>query len=139
MGGLTPTTPSLGGTEHFVRDIDALDPNGEASSSIVCPSIPTVAPVVGLPFRSSQMNGGSLCSSLSVAMSNSTTVSLPVQTKQRLDRLHGVLHITDGIPRWQTIERAIQALADDEGVDLEPDAVDDETNSGRRVERGRGR
>jgi len=40
------------------------------------------------------------------------------------------------VPRWQTIERALQSLADDEGVDLDPDEVDDdETDSRRRVRR----
>ena len=69
-------------------------------------------------------------------MSETTTVALPTQTKQRLDRLHGDLHLTEGVPRWQTIERALQSLADDEGVDLDPDEVgDDETDSRRRVRR----
>jgi len=66
-------------------------------------------------------------------------VALPRQTKTQLDRLHGDLYITDGVPRWQTIERALQSLADDEGVDLDPnddDTVDDdETDSRRRVRR----
>jgi predicted DNA-binding protein len=71
-------------------------------------------------------------------MAESTTVALPTQTKQRLDRLHGDLHITKGVPRWQTIERALQSLADQEDLDLEPDdSVDDD--NGRRVKRGRGR
>jgi len=64
-------------------------------------------------------------------------VALPRQTKTQLDRLHGDLYITDGVPRWQTIERALQSLADDEGVDLDPDEVDDDETDSRRRVRGR--
>lgn len=71
-------------------------------------------------------------------MVDSTTVTLPVETKARLDRLHGDLHITKGVPRWQTIERALQSLADDEGVDLDPDTVDDDNND-RQIRGGRSR
>lgn len=72
-------------------------------------------------------------------MTKTTTVALPEQTKQRLDKLHLDLHITEGVPRWQTIEQALELLANDEGVDLDPnddDSVDNETGSKRRV-RGR--
>ena len=65
-------------------------------------------------------------------MSGSTTVTLPVETKARLDRAHGDLHLTEGIPRWRTIEQALQALADDNDLDLEPDDNDD---GRRRVRR----
>lgn len=68
-------------------------------------------------------------------MSDSTTVALPEQTKQRLDRIHSDLHLTDGVPRWQTIEQALESLADEEGVDLDADEVDDENDSLRRVRR----
>jgi len=70
-------------------------------------------------------------------MVESTTVALPNQTKARLDRLHRDLHITEGVPRWQTIESALQSLANDEELDLEPDdSVDDD--GGRQIRGGRG-
>lgn len=72
-------------------------------------------------------------------MSESTTVTLPVETKARLDRAHGDLHLTEGIPRWRTIEQALQALADDNDLDLEPDDSVDDDNDGRRRVRSGGR
>ena len=64
---------------------------------------------------------------------STTTVALPDQTKARLDRAHHDLHLTDGVPRWQTVERALRSLANDEGLDLEPTESDDDDNDdGRR-------
>lgn len=68
-------------------------------------------------------------------MGDSTTVALPVETKRRLDRAHNDLHLTDGVPRWQTVERALQSLANDEDIALEPVSGDENDGGRRRVRR----
>lgn len=52
-----------------------------------------------------------------VAM-NSTTVTLPAETKEKLDRTHTEIHLTQGIPRWKTIEIALDALAYQEDINV---------------------
>jgi hypothetical protein len=49
---------------------------------------------------------------------NSTTVTLPVETKEKLDRTHEEIQLTKGTPRWKTVEIALGALADQEDINL---------------------
>lgn len=49
---------------------------------------------------------------------NSTTVTLPAETKEKLDRTHEEIHLTKGIPRWKTVEIALDALSDQEDINV---------------------
>jgi hypothetical protein len=49
-----------------------------------------------------------------------TTVAIPMDVKHRLDKIHKeTAKDADSAPFWFTVDRAIEALADKQGVDLD--------------------
>jgi hypothetical protein len=50
-------------------------------------------------------------------MGSNTTVAVPIDVKHRLDKIHKeTARDADSAPFWFTVDRAIQALADEQGV-----------------------
>ena len=53
-------------------------------------------------------------------MASNTTVAIPRDVKTRLDQIHAdTARDPDSAPFWFTVDRAIEALADKKGVDLD--------------------
>jgi predicted transcriptional regulator len=53
-------------------------------------------------------------------MASNTTVAIPMEVKSRLDQIHEeTARDADSAPFWFTVDRAIEALADKQGVDLD--------------------
>lgn len=52
-------------------------------------------------------------------MTSNTTVAIPMDVKNRLDQVHKeTARDADSAPFWFTVDRAIEALADEQGVDF---------------------
>ncbi len=50
-------------------------------------------------------------------MASNTTVAIPIDVKHRLDQIHEeTARDADSAPFWFTVDRAIEALADEQGV-----------------------
>ncbi len=54
-----------------------------------------------------------------VAMAKNTTIAVPVDVKNRLNELHAeTARDADSAPFWFTIDRSLEAFADEQGVDF---------------------
>jgi hypothetical protein len=53
-------------------------------------------------------------------MASNTTVAIPMEVKSRLDKIHAeTARDADSAPFWFTIDRSLEVLADQQGVDLD--------------------
>lgn len=53
-------------------------------------------------------------------MASNTTVAIPMDVKNRLDQIHKkTSRDADSAPFWFTIDRSLEAFADEQGVDLD--------------------
>jgi hypothetical protein len=53
-------------------------------------------------------------------MAHYVTVNLPEEVKSELDRLHDEIAL-DREPRWKTVRKALELLADEHGRDVRTD------------------
>jgi predicted transcriptional regulator len=52
-------------------------------------------------------------------MASNTTVAIPMDVKHRLDQIHEeTSRDADSAPFWFTIDRSLEAFADEQGVDF---------------------
>jgi predicted DNA-binding protein len=52
-------------------------------------------------------------------MAKNTTIAVPVDVKNRLNELHAeTARDADSAPFWFTIDRSLEAFADEQGVDF---------------------
>jgi len=52
-------------------------------------------------------------------MAKNTTVAIPMDVKSRLDKIHKeTARDGDSAPFWFTIDRSLEAFADEQGVDF---------------------
>lgn len=70
--------------------------------------------------RRSSSGKGSSSTAPPSRMASNTTVAIPMDVKNRLDQIHKkTSRDADSAPFWFTIDRSLEAFADEQGVDLD--------------------
>lgn len=67
-------------------------------------------------------------------MSDQTTVTIPTEVKTKLDRIYEKNRCASTEPRWLTVNKAIKALAEKHGYDVDRETEGDD-QTGREIHR----